>query len=288
MFGRARSAIIMRLRSLTILLWLSTPLVGCSSSMMRSDAASPDAGVDGGNPPSGGGTGAPRAGSGAAAEAGNSGSAGSSCSNSAGPGEGGRGEECSGAGRSGGSGAGGSASGPRAVPLPRPSCPEDEPEEGSDCSQEALRCSYGSSARPDCRPTYACTGGAWKATEVFTNASACTEAPPAQCPDSLPEDGAACATGSGIPCEYGSTLCYCPTLCGPASPNHCPNGKNHWHCYDPPEDPECPELPPNLGEGCAQQGVECYYGDPCSQSSGRSFFCREGVWEFADSGSCGG
>lgn len=195
---------------------------------------------------------------------------------------------CSGgASGSGGSAAGsGAESGTRAVPLPPPRCPAEEPGELDSCTEQGLLCSYGSSTRVDCRPTYECDGTVWRTGGDVRPPSACTPALEGQCPDQMPEDGSGCPVRSGVPCEYGSNVCYCPVRCGPGYA--CRFGTDRWQCFGPSPDLNCPELAPNLGAGCAQQGIECFYGDRCDSTTGRRFFCRDGAWEYVSGGSCGG
>lgn len=73
-------------------------------------------------------------------------------------------------------------------------------------------------------------------------------------------------------------ICYCPAECNwlGCSPAEQPQ----WICITPPVDLDCPLLPPNLGEGCAQQAQRCVYGNPsCEVGNGVIVFCRQGVWE---------
>lgn len=188
------------------------------------------------------------------------------------------------------SGEGGRTTGPRAEALPPPECPQSEPSDGGACDAAGLKCSYGEGARVDCRRNFECNGSTWVAKELFAGSDSCREPPEEQCTEEMPANGDPCEIGSPWPCEHGSTLCYCPSVfeCGPDGIVTCPAGANHWNCVPPPADLDCPELPPNVGDGCATQGKECLYGDKCSRTTGRLMFCRNGAWEFAGTIECGG
>jgi hypothetical protein len=138
----------------------------------------------------------------------------------------------------------------RPQPLPRPSCPEQEPTLGDKCEHERERCGYGSASVALCRHYYDCIDGVWGPSTK--NMSPC-EAPPAVCSPTPPENGKACPGDNGIPCDYDLVSCFCLGFRVFSSPGA-------WFCYGPPRDPRCPAKLPNVGEGCADQGIACSYG----------------------------
>jgi hypothetical protein len=164
--------------------------------------------------------------------------------------------------------------------VPRPKCPEELPEAGDPCTVANLVCGYGNRARSDCRALFTCTQSKWKASPW-----PCLAAPDGFCPAAPPPIGESCdvtrfANFGTVPiCEYGTTVaCYCAgnRLMDP----------HVWGCNAPPTTEGCPEVPPNVGEGCSAQGLECTYGGPCQPGGGR-WFCRNGAWEGVDdSGIC--
>ena len=173
----------------------------------------------------------------------------------------------------------------RAVPLARPQCPEQEPQAGTDCTPEGIVCSYGSSVSSLCRATYTCSGYSW----MVASEGPCVEPPEGYCPEVPPTNRERCvASGpddpamwtdfrSGTTCEYdGGVGCECH-CCFPELGEQVEE-LLAWVCQYPPEDLNCPLVAPNLGEGCATEGTECTYGDPCR--SGHKVACRDGVWEY--------
>jgi hypothetical protein len=56
----------------------------------------------------------------------------------------------------------------------------------------------------------------------------------------------------------------------------------NWVCAPPPSDARCPGEIPQLGGGCADQGLDCNYGcqDPMHVQ------CNNGAWEMVRD-SCG-
>ncbi len=167
--------------------------------------------------------------------------------------------------------------GERPAELPRPSCPETLPDIGGACDLEGLDCSYGDSLTSYCREYRVCTNRTWKTHP--SRAGRCQSHPPEFCPE-MPQDGASCITGSidsVIPCEYsGSIACYCL-----GSPPNTEGAEGFWECYAPPRNGECPEVLPNVGDGCSINGKTCHYGIP-AQGCGAPYvevFCYQGAWE---------
>ena len=159
-------------------------------------------------------------------------------------------------------------------------CPATAPEAGAPCAGQ-IGCSYGDSARPDCRDVFVCsTEGspsgafAWRRTR-----GACPAAPVGFCPAGLPAEGSECSPiddpNKRVPCAYaGDILCSCPCR---SLGNRCARPER-WVCVKPPTTPGCPAVAPNWGASCPVQGVQCRYGDPCG-GGGAVAFCRAGVWE---------
>jgi hypothetical protein len=173
--------------------------------------------------------------------------------------------------------------GTRVEPMPPPVCPTDEPGEGSGCTVDELQCSYGSSSAAYCRRYLVCTAGAW--TVPPNRVSTCKMQPPEQCP-AEPQPGATCTASevSGfVPCEYdGAISCYCL-----GTPVGVPGTTSEWECYGPPRNGACPELLPNIGDGCAVNGQACHYGvvQQGCYAPYADVYCYQGAWE-ASSPTC--
>ena len=165
--------------------------------------------------------------------------------------------------------------GPRPTPLPRPKCPTTEPNAGDACDQEALYCEYGEAPAVYCRSAYTCenagAGNAWVTDAALTKVYPCTPATPTVCP-SAPAARSPCdASLLGLACQYPGLVCHC------SLPS---KGQPGWACFGAPENLACPEHLPNIGEGCAPNGIECDYAfDSCDPTPDREVFCYEGAWE---------
>lgn len=149
-----------------------------------------------------------------------------------------------------------------------------EPDVGAACQGEA-RCGYGDSAAPQCRTVYDCAGGAWQADDSLKQRYSCEPLPDDYCP-SRPQHERSCVIGTpGLGCQYdGDLTCVCRAR-EPA-----PGKNGTWICFGPPANPRCPAVMPNLGEGCADQGLACNYDtDGCTAAPISSLFCFEGAWE---------
>ena len=163
----------------------------------------------------------------------------------------------------------------RPSPLPRPACPPLPPSVGDGCEVERLRCSYGA-GHPECHTYFDCLGGTWQATIGAPGVGACVQ--PTNCP-SEPSSRERCAFETSVPCEYPGQSCVCYARWGGPVGN--------WLCYGPPRDVKCPATLPNLGEGCAEQGVACSYGQyDCNSPSFTGVFCFRGQWEQQSGGGC--
>jgi hypothetical protein len=119
----------------------------------------------------------------------------------------------------------------------------------------------------------------------------CQEHASGYCPDAPPEQGTACAVGSGgpdLPCDYddGLVVCFCePDRYEDELDREGDPGT--WGCFGPPDHPGCPVRPPNLGEGCSPVPVDCtYFVDTCYTLLG-SFYCFDGAWGAGGPVTCG-
>lgn len=167
----------------------------------------------------------------------------------------------------------------RLTARPGPACPAEEPVPGSGCNADGMDCTFGNSATAHCRRYYRCETGVW----VFPNDrnATCSSQPASQCPRDPSPEGE-CTAGEVdvfVPCEYSSGIaCYCL-----GNPVGIPGATGEWECYGPPPNPECPEILPNIGEGCARTGQFCRYGvvGLGCRSSYASVYCYRGGWEAA-------
>ena len=169
----------------------------------------------------------------------------------------------------------------RPTPLPRPECPDEQPQPGDRCAVDAQQlCGWGDADDATCRSVLQCQARVWTAPPPYSFFSplACARSLPQDCPEQLPQQDTQCLISLGVPvkCAYaGALTCYCG---GPRVSQ--PGTLSRWACYGPPDDVRCPERMPNLGEGCAEPGVECDYSpfyDPCLGPIA-SRRCSEGAW----------
>ena len=169
---------------------------------------------------------------------------------------------------------------PRAVVLPRPVCPENPPVAGEPCDTSGLSCGYGGGKTPVCRELFECTG-TWTRTEAPL--SYCPDLPAGYCPAAPPALGDMCTIsqfGIGVACEYSDVVCRC-TARFPV-----PGGAGNWACFGPPSDPECPATLPNIGEGCATDGVECWYDVEGCLDPRLYVVCQDGAWTMSGGPAC--
>jgi hypothetical protein len=151
--------------------------------------------------------------------------------------------------------------------APAELCPGAAPANAG-CATDGLRCSYGDSVRPECRPAWTCSGGR------FADSSRSCPAPPAGfCPAAPPAKGQ-CGTDGAVCAYTDATLCVCARCFGQL----CQLEPN-WLCAPPPSNAGCPAAVPNDGSACAVDGVECVYGEECS-GSGATARCADGTWHW--------
>jgi hypothetical protein len=167
------------------------------------------------------------------------------------------------------------------MPLPRPVCPELEPDDGASCPNQGLLCSYGDAPVAQCRHAYACDASVWHLDTSRMSSRPCLPLPDDYCP-ATPQHMQPCTVATpGIPCSYEALSC----LCMAREPR--PGAAGTWACYGPPENAACPATLPNLGEGCASNGAACDYSfDGCTADPNSSLFCYEGAWERGEGYSC--
>lgn len=158
-------------------------------------------------------------------------------------------------------------------------CPESAPDEGDSCKSDYIFCTYGDSPRFDCRLMLECINGLWRRLERPDDCAA------VECPETRPSKDALCDpngtsfSDKGTPCAYTRALCYC---------TDCPFGncqsEYSWECIEQ-TDKECPDIQPNQGDPCDEQGKDCSYGFHCN--GGGQWLCRQGAWFFVP-GECDG
>jgi hypothetical protein len=147
-------------------------------------------------------------------------------------------------------------------------CPSTEPVAGSSClAPPGQRCTYGEEVRPECRNEWICNNGDW-----FTTKSVCLSPPADHCAFTEPPSGV-CAQEGDVCVVGAATICQCSSCFG--GPCMAPPPK--WQCSGPPTTPGCPAIVPNDGSACASEGLECTYGNVCSQS-GALTRCKGGMW----------
>ncbi len=155
-------------------------------------------------------------------------------------------------------------------------CPLGEPAYGDSCdAPDTLRCTYGEQVRPECRHDWLCNHGQWVSTK-----SVCLSPPADHCAFTEPPTGE-CAQEGDICVVGAATICQCSSCFG--GPCMAPPPK--WQCSGPPTTPGCPAIVPNDGSACASAGLECTYGNVCSQS-GALARCEGGTWRWDTSIAC--
>lgn len=157
-----------------------------------------------------------------------------------------------------------------AAPIAPPGdlCPGSQPFDGQGCAGlEGKVCEYGNDIRIYCRSNSYCTNGVWASTET-----GCPPIDTTGCPANTPASGDLCDLMlDGDICVYGETSCVCSScLGGPCS------NTPLFGCGSPPSAP-CPNVAPNYGQPCDQEGISCSYGYMCT-STGATRVCQGGVW----------
>jgi hypothetical protein len=169
--------------------------------------------------------------------------------------------------------------GARVQSLPRPTCPETEPSNDQACEQQNVSCTYGDSASSMCRRFYQCSDGRW--TTHANRSMDCNLPPLGFCPEQ-PSPSAECIVGESdvfLPCGYSSGVtCYCL-----GNPVGVKGAQGVWDCFGPPPNAECPELLPNIGEGCRTTAQFCRYGvvEEGCHAPYASVYCYQGAWEIS-------
>lgn len=174
------------------------------------------------------------------------------------------------------------ATGGRATATRSPVCPSEEPEVAQPCEEEGITCTYGESVTAFCRRYYECANLSWQLQEGRT--AGCAFQPETFC-SAEPAPGSECTVGQVsvfVPCEYSAGVaCYCI-----GNPVGVPGAPGEWECYGPPRNASCPELLPNLGEGCAASGQFCRYGivTQACYAPYAQVYCYQGAWEAMGAG----
>lgn len=180
---------------------------------------------------------------------------------------------------------GGSDAATDATPVtdaqPSTGCPDYAmPKDGSACSEEGLKCEYGSDPRWTCNWIAYCHQGRWS--DSTTNDAWCPT--PAQNPASCPATFASVPQGSectsaDVPCQYPQGWCSCMYWGGPPMPDG--GGPTYaWQCsYG--TSTGCPATRPRIGTSCSMPDLECDYG-VCDQPSGLSVRCDGSTHTWAD------
>ncbi len=179
-------------------------------------------------------------------------------------------EATTGAGGSGGSGSGGTGAGGNGTGgASAVVCPAMAPNGNEPCAPNGLLCTYGDFARTECRMRAECVDGKF---QVIL--AKCAVPPDGVC-TATPSPGTECSANSeGFVCDYpDGTLCVCSSCSlGPCSPP-----PPHFFCATPMAD--CPNVAPNAGTACLNNGQSCTYGFPCGPS-GVTTTCENGVWRW--------
>ena len=172
------------------------------------------------------------------------------------------------AGGTGGSSGGGGVGGTAGHVSP---CPAEPPQEGADCTQEGLMCGWGDDVRGDfCRTLGACSAGRWKVTLPST--TSCT---PLQPIGACPTDLTGACTMDATCVKSDASSCRC-TNCRPTSPLCAVASSSSWYCPQSPTTTGCPPTPPNFGETCSVEGVDCgYFSFECGVPDR---VCTHGIW----------
>ena len=167
-------------------------------------------------------------------------------------------------------------------------CPADLPTAGSACDGNTSQCSWGTSARLDCRTTGVCYQGVWS---VDGPRDYCSAPAPAACPTTAT---IGTCSDTSLVCYYPSSsgaLCSCvPCTCNPGPPgppcaqcNGQPMGTPVWFCNAAPTTTSpCPSTIPNQGSACDTANMAC----PSSACNQAIAVCTAGVWKWTYSTMC--
>jgi hypothetical protein len=148
-----------------------------------------------------------------------------------------------------------------------------------------LLCEYGSDPRRECRDQANCNGTTWTVRNAAARnpaATWCAQPPPgATCPATIEMARAQGCSNQGAVCPYGGLLCEC-TNCTAFPVGGC-FATPSWQCDATPPAAGCPASSPRLGDGCAQEGLDCEYG--CNSPDG-AVRCTNGVWQIGSYEMC--
>ena len=160
-------------------------------------------------------------------------------------------------------------------PPPELECPQAAPAQGETCGEyePGLECVYGDDS--SCPREFICNDGAWEDVSPTCN----PPPPESECPEQRPRPGDSCEGYElGLECDSAVNQSSCPE----ASVVFC-GSSGEWEgqplsCNPPPPEPECPQIAPNMSEGCEEYepGSECGYEDG---SCWLQFMCNDGAWQ---------
>ncbi len=155
-------------------------------------------------------------------------------------GSGGAGNAGGNGGNGGGNSGSGGGGGTGAVPT---ACPSAKPNDGQPCSDQGLKCSYGTDPRPTCRFRYSCESSGWKTVQSPT---ACGSQ---DCPSAKPS-GPCGGISSAAVCPYPADGVFCT----------CSTATTVWQCSQNASGGGCPATLPNEGDTGCTDGTSCCYG----------------------------
>lgn len=163
-------------------------------------------------------------------------------------------------------------------PTPaNPFCPSAQPQDGSSCTHDGVKCEYGSDPRYSCNWVASCDQGRWS---VSTSNDMYCPTPSTNlpsCPATWSEaQSAGTCSALGTPCHYAEGWCSCIDMGGPPMPDA--GMQAYWMCAGAPS-VGCPAERPHLGTTCTQPDLQCDYA-PCDQPQGLSVRCdgTYGTW----------
>ena len=175
-----------------------------------------------------------------------------------------------GAAGAGAGGGGGASGGGGAATSP---CPVQPPPDDAACTHAGLSCGWGDDPRGDmCRTQAVCVASTahWRVT--MPNTAFCT---PLQPVGACPTDTVSAPCTMDATCvQADGSSCRC-TNCRPTSPL-CSLASPAWYCPQSPTTAGCPPTPPNFGDTCSVEGVECgYFFFECGVPDR---VCTHGIW----------
>ncbi|MCA9299937.1 MAG: hypothetical protein KDA28_12770 [Phycisphaerales bacterium] len=158
-------------------------------------------------------------------------------------------------------------------------CPAELPDAESACPRDGLVCQYGDDLRRACRPAATCTERGWSVPEL--DPDVCGELPDVTCPATVMDARGQLCEPMDAFCGYEGLICHC-TNCMMFGPVDGCFGDPRWQCDYPNMQEGCPEVRPNHGEACNEDGLHCDFH--CGPDGVEA--CRDGVWVSEEGGPC--